>query len=297
MVQIARQFRHGAIAPIIAVSAAMLAFNAVFAAPSARARASRAAPKPSWKLKFTENFDGARLNERLWSRMDGNPAGPDWQKNLSLRPDLVEVKRGELIVRGVKNDDTSADPRRVLAGGITTKGLMNMKYGKVELRVMIEGQKGAWPAIWMMPEKPIGIWPACGEIDIMEHLASDKFVYQTVPSTWTQSHPNDPPRGGTGPIKPGDWNVYALEWTPERIVWRVNGKETHSYPKMGDSRERWPWDQPMYLMIDMQLGGQWAGQVDESTLPVEMRVDWVKLYQLSIDGKRVSEYTRPGSRK
>ena len=41
---------------------------------------------------------------------------------------------------------------------------MLSKYGKVEIKCKLEGQKGAWPAIWMMPEPPAPRWPHGGEI-------------------------------------------------------------------------------------------------------------------------------------
>ena len=255
--------------------------------------AAAVAGQPVWKLRHTEDFKGKALNRNLWSRIEGDAnAGADWIRNISPRPDLVEVRDGMLILKGVRNDDRSADSRSVLAGGVTTKGRFCMKYGKVEARVKFEGQRGAWPALWMMPQSPIGQWPYCGEIDIFERLNYDGFVYQTVHSAWGESHPGNPPISGKGEIKVDGWNVYSLEWTPDRIVWRVNGKKTHSYAKVDDSRERWPWDVPFYLMIDMQLGGKWVGSVDESTLPVSMYVDWVKFYELSIDGKRVSKFSR-----
>lgn len=265
----------------------------VLAAPA------RTKPQPpdKWQLKFTENFSGKELNPKLWKRIEGNPnGGADWQKNISTREDLVELAGDFIILKGVRNQDPASDSRRVLCGGISTRGLFSMKYGKVEIRAKLEGQKGAWPAIWMMPDKSPNGWPNDGEIDILERLNHDGFVYQTVHSAWTQSNPQDPPKMGKAAIKPDAWNTYALEWTPEKIVWRVNGKATHSYAKIGDSRERWPWDAPFYLIIDMQLGGKWVGEVDETTLPVAMKVDWVKFYSLARGSKRISEFARPASR-
>lgn len=247
-----------------------------------------------WVLKYTENFDGAALNKKLWKRIVGTPdSGADWQRNISPREDLATVKRGILTLHGIKNEDQASDPRRMLAGGISTQGLFNMKYGKIEARVRLKGCKGAWPAFWMMPERPERTWPDCGEIDIFERLNRDNFVLQTVHSGWAEAHPNDPPRGGKGAIKTDDWNVYALEWTPEKLVWLVNGKATHSYPKKADDPIRWPWDKPFYIMIDMQLGGSWVGPVNEAELPVTMEVDWIKFYQLVRGSKQVSEMVRP----
>ena len=263
----------------------------VLAMPLHVAFAAAAEGAVVWRLRYTEDFKGRQFNKKLWTRIDAGNS--DWNRNMSTRADLVVVKDGQLSLYGVRNTDFGEDARRVLTGGVMTKGRFAMKYGKVEIRCKLMGQKGAWPAIWMMPERPVGSWPHCGEIDIIERLNFDGFVYHTVHSGWTQAHPNDPPRGGKGKIKPDDWNVFGLEWTPERIVWLVNGKRTHSYARKSGDPERYPWTTPFYLMIDMQLGGGWVGEVDESTLPVAMHVDWIKFYSGSRDGKQFSEFVRP----
>lgn len=246
----------------------------------------------AWKLKFKDDFNGGKLNPRLWKRIDKGSS--DWNRNMSTREDLVTVNGGQVHLHGVKNADTSADPRPVLTGGITTKDLFAVKYGKIEVRCRLEAQKGAWPAIWMMPQHPSGGWPKCGEIDIVERLNFDDFVYQTVHSAWTQAHPDDPPRSGKGKIDPAGWNVFGLEWTPERIAWTVNGRYTHSYSKKGGDPDQFPWTSAFYLMMDMQLGGSWVGAVDESTLPTAMHVDWVRFYEGSRAGRKFTEFERPG---
>ena len=47
-----------------------------------------------WKLKFTEDFKGTKLNDKIWTRI--GPGGSDWNRNMSERPDLVAVKDGQL---------------------------------------------------------------------------------------------------------------------------------------------------------------------------------------------------------
>lgn len=245
----------------------------------------------SYKLRFTENFSGKALNEKLWVRI---PSGnPDWCKNMSLRKDLVKVKGGICEIRGIKNDGKDkSETRAVLTGGIMTKGKFTMRYGKVEFKMKLEDdQKGAWPAVWMMPQTPVRGWPNDGEIDIVERLNGDDFVYQTV--HYGNGGAADLTIGGRGKIKNGDWNVYALEWTPNEISWYVNGEKTHSAKKTSDDPLKWPWSTPYYLMIDMQLGGRWVGGVNESTLPVSMYVDWVKFYDLYENGKKISSFAKP----
>ena len=48
-----------------------------------------------------------------------------------------------------------------------------MKYGKVEIRAKIPSGGGTWPALWMLGDNIDSVgWPACGEIDIMEHVGN-----------------------------------------------------------------------------------------------------------------------------
>ena len=244
-----------------------------------------------WKLKYTEEFNGPELDAKMWGRIDKGWC--DWNRHMSRREDLVSVSGGQLHLHGVKNDDLKRDKRPMLTGGVTTQGRFAMKYGKIELRCRFEAQKGAWPAIWMMPESPSVKWPACGEIDIVERLNFNDFVHQTVHSAWTKKHPKDPPYTGRGPFNPQTWNVFGLEWTPDEIVWTINGVSTHAYAKVGDDPLRYPWTAPFYLMIDMQLGGEWVGEVDMDALPVSMHVDWVKFYEGSKGGLKFSEFTKP----
>ena len=65
-----------------------------------------------------------------------------------------------------------------------------------------------------------------------------------------------------------------------RLVWSVNGEEPFHYPKIdyGDL-DQWPFGKPFYFLLDMQLGGKWVGDVDRSTLPVRMYIDWIRVYE------------------
>ncbi|MCR5413363.1 MAG: glycoside hydrolase family 16 protein [Kiritimatiellae bacterium] len=264
----------------------ILAFAVLAVCVTAAASAAEKASPVTYRLKYTDNFSGKKPDPRYWGRIDkGNP---DWCKNMSLRDDLVKIEKGVAKLFGIKNDGEEAGEKRaVLTGGISTKGRFTMLYGKVEARVRFEDQRGAWPAFWMLPEKSDKGWPDAGEIDIFERLNSDSFVYQTVHSGWKAG---GPAKGGKGQIKQGDWNVYGLEWTPEELVWTVNGKRTHSYARVSDDPMQYPWTVPFYVLIDQQLGGKWVGNVDESTLPVVMEIDWVKFYDAYRGSKKISRF-------
>ena len=92
---------------------------------------------------------------------------------------------------------------------------------------------------------------------------------------------NHPVPSRTGVIDPDDYNVYAVEMYPDSVRFFINDTHVNTYPRIEgvDAASQFPYYRPMYLMIDMQLGGQWVGRVFPEDLPVEMLVDWVRYYE------------------
>lgn len=135
----------------------------------------------------------------------------------------------------------------------------------------------------MMPQK--GPWPDAGEIDIMEHLNHDRFVYQTIHSRYaTTLKQKDPASYVTVQVNPEKYNIYGVEILPDSLVFRVNGWKTMVYPRLEEGmyagKTQYPFGEPYYLLIDMQIGGNWVGPASGEDLPAEMKVDWVKVYEL-----------------
>ena len=149
-----------------------------------------------------------------------------------------------------------------------------------KINAKLNGATGAWPAFWLLPQE--GQWPMGGEIDIMERLNYDNIAYQTVHSHYTYDlgFKTTPPQGSTGPIHPEAYNVYAVEMYADSLCFFINDQHTFTYPRIETDQEgQFPFHQPFYLLLDMQLGGSWVGAVDPTELPVEMSIDWVRFYQ------------------
>ncbi|WP_242203077.1 glycoside hydrolase family 16 protein [Aestuariivivens insulae] len=234
-----------------------------------------------WQVVWEDHFDQSHIDTTKWAKIPPNKA--DWGNYMSDSPDCYSISNGKLHLKGIVNPDTIADSRPFLTGGIYSKGKFAFQYGKIEIRAKLESAKGAWPAIWLLAEqKKYGKYPRNGEIDIMEHLNFDNIVYQTVHSYYTLElkQKEHPLYYKTANINPDDFNTYGLEWYPDQLVFTVNGKIAHTYPKLeGADPTQWPFDQPFYILIDQQLGGSWVGDVEPNDLPVNMIIDWVKVYQ------------------
>ncbi|MET2986392.1 sulfatase-like hydrolase/transferase [Aureibaculum conchae] len=238
-------------------------------------------PKKDWKVIWQDNFTDKKLDTTKWSKIPPNNA--DWGNYMTDDPRCYDFKDGKLYLKGIKNTDTIKDPRPYLTGGIYTKGKFAYQYGKIEIHAKLESAQGAWPAMWMLSEtNKNGKYPRNGEIDIMEHLNFEDQIYQTTHSYYTLElkQKDNPPYYTTTKVDVSKFNTYGMEWYPDKLVYTLNGKPTITYPKLDSvDKSQWPFDQPFYLLIDQQLGGSWVGKVNPDDLPVNMIVDWVKVYQ------------------
>lgn len=237
----------------------------------------------SWTLIWEDRFEGEELNSENWSVPERNNA--DWGNYMSDCEKCVVLRNNKLLLRGIVNDDVMpADSALFLTGGVISKGKKAFKYGKIEIRAKLETARGAWPALWLLAdENRYGEYPRNGEIDMMERLNDEKKIYQTVHSYYTLVLENkeNPPYYSTVSLNPEEYNIYGLKWFPDRLVFTLNGEDTFTYPKLENTDPtQWPFDQPFYLLMTMQLGGSWVGEVNSEDLPVEMEIDWVRWYQL-----------------
>lgn len=242
---------------------------------------SLSAQQPEYKLVWQENFRGKQINEDYWSKI---PRGnSDWNRKMSSHPSLYKVKKGKMILYGRENKGIiPEDPSSYITGGIYTKDKKTITYGKVAVKARLQGAKGAWPAIWMLPNQ--GKWPDGGEIDIMERLNHDSIAYQTVHSyyTYVLKEITNPKQGATGPIDPDKFNVYAVEILPDSLIFSINDRQTFTYPRIETNKKgQYPFGTPFYLLIDMQIEGTWVGKADPKEYPVKMEIDWVKMYELN----------------
>lgn len=232
--------------------------------------------KDEWKLVWEENFNQPGLDNSVWSKI---PRGlSDWNKFMSDYDSCYAFENGNLILRGIPNTSQLADTAKVLTGGIWSKGKKVFQNGRIEFRAKLDEAKGAWPAIWMMPEGRR--WPEGGEIDIMEHLNFDSIVYQTIHTSYTLADKDGPQRYATHPIRKNDYNIYALEFYPDSLRFFTNNTLTLCYPRVDSlGKEQFPFEDEFYILISNQVGGGWIGDYDIEQLPVNMYIDWVRFYQ------------------
>lgn len=152
----------------------------------------------------------------------------------------------------------------------------SFRYGKIEVAAKLPSGVGTWPAIWMMGDNlPTVGWPACGEIDIMEHKGSDpNRIHATV------HYPGF--SGGNGVTATlliqqatTSFRVYACEWSAQSIKFYVDGSLYHSVANAGSL----PFNQPFFILLNQAMGGNFGGSIDPSFTSATFEIDYVRVYQ------------------
>jgi len=234
-----------------------------------------------WKLLWEDNFNAdGPVNTANWTLQ--SKGSSDWKMYMTPTDELAFVQEGKLILKARKTSNGYE------TSGVASLNKFNFKYGKVEVRAKLSAGQGTWPAIWMMPAQSIyGGWPKSGEIDIMEHLNNESKIYQVIHSHYVDNlgMKTDPLYSFTPSFVVGSYNTYGIEWFPDKIDFLVNGTITFTYPRKASvpaDQLQWPFDQPFYLILNQALGGSWVGKIDDSVLPVQSEIDYVKVYGLSL---------------
>jgi beta-glucanase (GH16 family) len=228
------------------------------------------AKRPGWKLTFDDEFDGRGLDLKKWNPND--PGGRERNHELQAYvTNAFEVANGTLRVKAEKREAFYSGKMRSIASGMmTTTRKFTQEYGRFEIRCRVPKGKGMWPAFWLLPE-PRG-WPP--EIDVLETLGHEPDkVYMT--HHFRDEEGKHKSHGGSwsGPDFSADFHEFAVEWSPERIVWFVDGVERFR------SEDSIPHGK-MFLLLNLAVGGDWPGAPDAQTqFPAALEVKYVRAYQ------------------
>ena len=243
--------------------------------------------KPGYKLVWQDEFDytGAP-NPDKWSFQLGDHGWGNNELQNYTDGQNVWVKDGKLVIEARKEADGKITSTRMRTAG---KG--DWQYGIIEICAKIPKGLGTWPAIWMTPTDMGGAgWPACGEIDIMEHVGfKPEEIWATV-HTGAYNHMIGTQKGNIQKFEGvnDEFNRYSIEWDADRIIFYVNETPIFDYcPKeflpQGTpiTDAEWPFNKPFHLIMNIAFGGNLGGAkgIDMDCLPVQMEVDYVRVYQ------------------
>ncbi len=161
-------------------------------------------------------------------------------------------------------------------------------YGRVEVRAKLPTGVGTWPAIWMLGKNITETgaywqtqgygttgWPACGEIDIMEHWGNNQNYVSSATHT-TSSSGNTINHGGqTIPTVSTAFHVYTLEWRPDRLIFSVDSVVHFTYQPTVRNAATWPFDAPQYMLFNIAI----QPSITPSFTQSSMDIDYIRIYQ------------------
>lgn len=225
-----------------------------------------------WADEF--NTDGVP-DPTKWGYDIGTGSG-GWGNNelqyYTNRPENASVSNGTLKITARREAFSGS---AFTSARLLTKNKFTTKYGKIEARMKLPAGVGTWPAFWMLGSNIDAVgWPACGEIDIMEHKGSDENrVYGTL---------HYPGRSGANadgltkvvPNVTTTFHVYSVEWTPASIKISVDGSVFYTFNNTPGTS----FNQPFFILLNFAMGGTFGGPVDPAFNNATMEVDYVRVY-------------------
>ena len=245
-----------------------------------------------WVLLFQDEFDASALAADKWATCYwwGND-GCTISSNNELQwyqPENVLTQDGILRLQAKEESITGSTGETYdYTSGLVTTGKNSsdsavphhfiFQYGYAEIRARVPEGQGLWPAFWFLPADHI----SRPEIDVMEILGHDTQT-QRMHFHYTDESQERISVGENWAAEAGfsaDWHTFGLDWQPNAITWFVDGQEVWRY----EDAQYIP-DEPMYLLLNLAVGGDWPGAPDGSTeFPAEFLIDYVKVWRRRAD--------------
>jgi beta-glucanase (GH16 family) len=229
----------------------------------------------NWQLVWADEFDTGIGPD--WVFETGND-GSGWGNNELeyYRRENASVVNGELVITAKHESFGGFNYTSVR---MKTQGKKSWKYGKIEARIKMPAFQGVWPAFWMLGSNIDQVsWPACGEIDIMEHINSENITYGT--AHWVDNNNQLASYGGQTAAAVTGYHVYGITWDANYIRWYLDGVQFKEIFIGGGINGTSEFQNNFFILLNMAIGGNWPGfNIDNNAFPATMNVDWVRVYQ------------------
>jgi beta-glucanase (GH16 family) len=246
------------------------------------------------KLVWADEFDtDGPVNSNRWFHQTELPNSGSWYngeiQHYTNRVDNSVVENGNLKIMAKKESYSDQGyTKQYTSARLNSK--FAFKYGRVEFRAKLPTGVGTWPAVWMLGKNidengaywdKLGFgytaWPACGEIDIMEHWGNNQNFVQSAIHT-PSSFGNTINLGGqTISTASTAFHVYTLEWTPTKLVFSVDSNIHYTYDPLQKDSKTWPFDAEQYLLINIAIQSNISTSFTQSAL----EMDYIRVYQES----------------
>ena len=253
---------------------------------------SMPAPVVFDQLVWSDEFDtNGAVDAAKWFHQTQLPVGGSWHngevQHYTNRIDNSVVNNGFLNIIAKKETYQNQ--------GVTksyTSARLNSKFafknGRVEVRAKLPAGIGTWPAIWTLGKNVnesggywnlqgfgTANWPACGEIDIMEHWGTNQNYAQSAMHTPSSFGGTINKGGQTIPTLSTAYHIYSLDWYANKMVFSVDGIVHYTYQPETLNADTWPYDKEQYLLLNLAIESSIYPSFTQGT----MEIDYVRVYQ------------------
>ena len=246
-----------------------------------------------WEVSYIDTFSGDGVNWQNWTaQIDANfnnevqcytDDDSSINKNFDVSDGTLKIiaRKQQTNCAGLNNQS-----RDWTSGRINGKDKREFLYGRIESRIRFHNlEGGTWPAFWMLENRIAESprkndddfinWPnpGAGEIDVWEWFANSPSTYITnFFNTGGGSCGNEVrfayPNGANDVL---DWHDYAIEWDENNISFYMDDTlvTSHNVSNCPQYKE------PMFVLLNVAMGGNLGGAIDPSLSKVTMEVDYL----------------------
>ena len=228
---------------------------------------------PGQNLVWSDEFDGTSLDTKIWNYETGNNNG--WGNNeleyYTSDAANVCVKDGCLQIAALNSSNYNGSGFNYTSARITTQNKYTFTYGKVEIRAKVPGDKGTWPALWMLGNNISSVsWPKCGEIDIMEQGTVTGLDNILCSLHWGGDVSNSRVVKGSTT----DFHLYSLDWRADHIAFYIDNQLLYSQP----NNSGLPFNSDFFFICNVAVGGNMGGNTINLGSGSTMYVDYIRVY-------------------
>ena len=244
-----------------------------------------------WEVTWIDRFDETGVNWDKWTpqiQANYNNEVQCYTDDESSSQQNYETSDGTLKIIARKQDIScpglGGENKSWTSGRLNSKDKAEFLYGRIEARIrFLELKGGSWPAFWMLEnriaENPFKgdndtiNWPnpGAGEIDVWEWFSNDGDRYITnffntgnCGSDVRVSYP-----GGAPDVLA--FHTYAIEWTADNIKFFFNDAVVVEQDLSNCAQ----YEEPMFILLNVAMGGNLGGTIDPQLNSATMEVDYV----------------------
>jgi beta-glucanase (GH16 family) len=238
-------------------------------------------------LVFSDEFDtDGAVDPNKWLFETNPPNNGSWwngeKQHYTDRLDNAYVSDGTLKIVAKKEQYTFAGSTKSYTSA-RLNSTFSFTNGRIDVRAKLPKGEGTWPAIWTLGSNTTTVgWPACGEIDIMEHWGHDPAKVSSAIHTVACSGVTNCQNARIGEKIVSDYStafhIYSAEWTSDAIKFYIDDQLLYAYSPSSITADNWPFTKNQFILLNVAMGGSWF-DIDPNFTQSAMEIDYVRVYQ------------------